>query len=164
MNSNINSHYEEFWAKNTLLNVYPTEMVVRIFLAKYPELNMQKPKKNYKVLDIACGDGRSTVFLCQQGYDVYSTEINQGIIETTGKRLKALSLKADLRVGRNSSLPFEDGFFDYILACHCCYNENDIKKYLEPFFQNFSFGHTNNEYFGINERLFWVVCEKSRLV
>lgn len=226
-NKAINEHYEEFWKRNSHVRVYPTEMVVRIFLANYPNLQMKKPKEGQKVLDLACGDGRNTAFLCEQGYDVYGTEITQGIIDATGERLKQLGLKADLRVGRNSKLPFEDGFFDYILACHACYycdegesfmdnmkeysrvlkkggtliasmadmksfifsnatacddgsfiinddyygnrngyrlqaftSNDDIKNSLDGLFENFSFGHANNDYFGINEQLFWTVCNK----
>jgi SAM-dependent methyltransferase len=35
--------------------------------------------------------------------------------------LAEMGYHPDLRVGRNSSIPYEDGTFDYILACHCCY-------------------------------------------
>jgi SAM-dependent methyltransferase len=130
-------------------------------------------------------------------------------------------------VGRNSSIPFVDGEFDYIMACHCCYycdegqtlfdnlkeysrvlkkdgflvasvankasyifddaqelpdgsmlvmkdpynNRNgyrlhafsatpNIEQYFSPLFKNFSFGSADNDYYGISERVFWVVCQK----
>ncbi|MEM5770044.1 MAG: methyltransferase domain-containing protein, partial [Bacillota bacterium] len=129
--------------------------------------------------------------------------------------------------GRNSGIPFEDGYFDYILACHCCYycdegetladnmaeyarvlkpggylvasmankasyifnnadplpdgtflvrsdpygNRNgyrlhafgttrEIEEYLSFYFTAFSFGSANNDYYGIQEQVFWVVCRK----
>lgn len=34
------------------------------------------------------------------------------------------------------------------------------QEYLTPMFTNFSFGSANNDYYGINERVFWVVCQK----
>ena len=71
----INNKYTEFYNNITAKYVYPTEFVVRTFLANYPNLNYQKPIKGDRVLDIACGDGRNTRFLCEQGYDVYGTEI-----------------------------------------------------------------------------------------
>ncbi len=67
------------------------------------------------------GDGRNTAFLCDQGWAVSGIEITQGIVDQTADRLKNLGHSADLRVGRNSRIPFGDDYFDTILACHCCY-------------------------------------------
>jgi ubiquinone/menaquinone biosynthesis C-methylase UbiE len=117
----INAHYERFYAERRHSKVYPTEFVVRTFLANYPHLIFEKPKNGDRILDVAFGDGRNTTFLCDQGLDVCGIEITQGIVDQTQERLIELGYKADLRVGRNSNIPFSDSFFDYILACHCCY-------------------------------------------
>lgn len=37
----------------------------------------------------------------------------------------------------------------------------DIEKFFSPTFKNFSFGESDNNYFGIAEKLFWVVCQKN---
>ena len=37
----------------------------------------------------------------------------------------------------------------------------DLELYFSKYFSNFSFGHASNDYFGITEKLFWVVCQKS---
>jgi SAM-dependent methyltransferase len=37
---------------------------------------------------------------------------------------------------------------------------DEIQKCFEPLFKNFSFGRACNDYFGVDERVFWVVCEK----
>jgi ubiquinone/menaquinone biosynthesis C-methylase UbiE len=224
----INSSYEHFYAQRQGAKVYPTEFVVRTFLAKYPGLKFQKPAAGSQVLDVAFGDGRNTTFLCDQGYAVSGIEITQGIVEQTQARLQKLGQTADLRVGRNSSIPFEDGYFDCILACHCCYycdegesfadnmaeyarvlkkgaylvasvasrasyifkeadempdgslrvhadpygnrngyrlhafsQQREIEEYLSPWYSDFSFGCADNDYYGVQERVFWVVCRKS---
>ncbi len=223
----INSNYESFYAKRANLKVYPTEFVVRIFLAGYPDLKFRRPVPGDRVLDVAFGDGRNTAFLCDQGLSVSGIEITRGIVDQTRARLERLGHEVDLQVGRNSSIPFDAASFDYILACHCCYycdegetfldnmkeyawvlktegyliasiannasyifkeavgqpdgslmiksdpygNRNgyrlhgfssprDIEDYLSPLFMNFSFGAADNDYFGISERVFWVVCQK----
>jgi len=225
--SDINSHYEKFYAARTNTRVYPTEFVVRTFLANYPALAFAKPLPGDRILDVGFGDGRNTSFLCDQGFDVSGIEITQGIVDQTRYRLSKAGHVADLRVGRNSSIPFDSGYFDCILSCHCCYycddgetfldnlaeyarvlkkggylvasvadkssyifkdaseledgslliqrdpygNRNgyrlhgfsearEIEAYFSKYFTNFSFGHADNDYYGITERVFWVVCQK----
>jgi ubiquinone/menaquinone biosynthesis C-methylase UbiE len=223
----IDHSYERFYAQRNGLRVYPTEFVVRTFLAKYPKLNFRKPVAGERVCDIAFGDGRNTGFLCDQGYMVSGIEITEGIVSQTGERLAKLGHQADLRVGRNSKMPYENDYFDYLLACHCCYycdegetfadnmkeyarvmkpgawlvasvasresyifkdaialedgslriqadpygnrdgyrlhaftSKDEIEAYLSPWFENYSFGFADNDFFGVSERLFWVVCQK----
>ncbi|MBK8870698.1 MAG: class I SAM-dependent methyltransferase [Elusimicrobia bacterium] len=227
LTDNINSRYEQFYGKRTGLRVYPTEFVVRTFLANYPNLTFPKPSPGNRVLDVGFGDGRNTIFLCDQGFAVSGTEITQGIVDQTKARVQRLGFRADLKVGRNSHLPFGDEFFDYLLACHCCYycdegvsfsdnlneyarvlksgaylvasvasrssfifdqavalddgslvvkldpygNRNgyrlqafdtkeQIRDYFSRWFSNFSFGYADNDYYGISERVFWVVCQR----
>ena len=223
----IDNRYERFYAGRAAAKVYPTEFVVRTFLANYPGLVFPKPQPGSRILDVGFGDGRNTVFLCDQGYDVAGIEIAQGIVDQTAERLDRLGYAADLRVGRNSDIPFGNGSFDYILACHCCYYCDDgetladnlteyarvlkpggwlvasvacsasyifnsavaledgsyrihadpygnrdgyrlhafsdreaVRRYLSAWFGSFSFGFADNDYFGISERVFWVVCQK----
>lgn len=225
--NNINSTYTNYYAKQTSTKVYPTEFVVRTLLANYPRLHFKKPKPGDKILDVGFGDGRNTAFLCECGLFVHGIEITSEIVELARARLTSLGHTPDLRVGRNSSIPFEDNKFDYILACHCCYycdegqtlvdnlreyarvlkndgiliasvadkasyifqdakelpdgsmrimkdpyknrngyrlhafsTESNIEQYFSEYFKNFSFGRADNDYYGISERLFWVVCER----
>ena len=109
MNNNINSNYERHYAGRTNLKVYPTEFVVRTFLANYPHLNLKKPIPGNTILDVGFGDGRNTAFLCDCGLTVSGIEITQGIVDQTRTRLSKLGHTPDLRVGRNSSIPFEEG-------------------------------------------------------
>lgn len=226
-NKGINAAYESFWGKDRKVLVYPTEFVVRIFLAVYPGLNYDKPSKGSRVLDMGHGDGRNTVFLCQQGYDVSGVEITEEIVRLAEDRLVNYGLSADLRVGRNSAIPFDNHYFDYVLSCHCCYycddnevfstNMSEYSRVMRPggwliasvadcssyifdssevltdgtrmikvdpyenrigyrlfcvesketlsealsaHFCNVQVGHASNEYFGISERVYWVVAQK----
>lgn len=229
--NDISSCYTRFYADRAHKKVYPTEFVVRTLLSNYPELAYKKPKQGDSILDIAFGDGRNTVLLCDLGLDVCGIEITDTIVKQTGERLLALGYSPDLRVGRNSNIPYGDEKFDYILACHCCYycdesdtlidnlreyqrvlkpggvliasiadkksyifqdaeempdgtmrikndpyanrngyrlsgfsSELEIERYFSKYFKNFSFGSAHNNYYGVSERVFWVVCEKKHKV
>jgi ubiquinone/menaquinone biosynthesis C-methylase UbiE len=226
-NDNINSNYERFYSERAGLRVYPTEFVVRTFLASYPGLRFRRPQAGERVLDVAFGDGRNTVLLCDQKLEVAGIEIAQGIVDQTRQRLSGLGCHAELKVGRNSQIPFPDEYFDYVLACHCCYycdegetlddnlaeyarvmrtgaflvasvacsdsyifqeaaalddgtfriqndpygnragyrlqafaRRQDVQDYFSPRFENFSLGFADNDYYGIREQVFWVVCQK----
>jgi len=228
-NNNINESYTKFYSEKTHIKVYPTEFVVRTFLANYPGLFFNKPSFGSRILDIGFGDGRNTLFLCEQGFDVYGIEITEAIVEQTQERLHANNVTRipELRVGRNNSIPYSDGFFNYILACHCCYylddgdniqdnlkeyhrvlstdgyliasvlhqdsyilqdakpladgsmivtndpyknrngyrlhgfaDESSIINVFSEYFGSFSFGQAHNNYYGIDENVFWVVCRK----
>ena len=67
----INKYYTEFYEARQTRRLYPTDFVVRTFLAKYPNLEPVNLPIGGKVLDIGVGDGRNTGFLCDQGYIAY---------------------------------------------------------------------------------------------
>ncbi len=37
------------------------------------------------------------------------------------EKLNRLGIEAQLKKGTNVRIPFEDRYFDYLLACHSCY-------------------------------------------
>ena len=39
-------------------------------------------------------------------------------------------------------------------------SEEEIKDYFSPYFTDFSFGIANNNFYGIDEKLFYFVCKK----
>ena len=227
MNNDISTMYTNFYSKRRHLNVYPNELVVRTLLSNYPNLNLKKPKPGDSILDVAFGDGRNTVLLCDLFLDVYGIEITKEIVSQTSQRLAQRGYKPNLDVGRNSNMPYENEKFDYMLACHCCYycdegetlldnlaeycrvlkkgafliasvadiesyifndaeklddgtmiikndpygvrngyrlkgfaSSNEIEEYFSKYFTNFSFARADNNYYGVEEKLFWLVCEK----
>ena len=61
MNNSIISNYESFYCNKDHSKVYPTEFVVRTFLADYPQLKFKKPDPKSRILDIGSRDGRPTM-------------------------------------------------------------------------------------------------------
>ena len=118
----VKKTYTDFHESHNPTNVYPTEWVIRTFLGNYPNLSLDKSKyAEAKILDLGFGDGRNWPLLRDQRFAIYGVEITDKIVSLGDQRARELGMSATLRVGKNSEIPFEDHFFDYLLACHSCY-------------------------------------------
>jgi ubiquinone/menaquinone biosynthesis C-methylase UbiE len=70
-----------------------------------------------RVLDLGCGSGRHTVYLAEQGFDVYGLDISEEAIRNTKQQLGEKGLSADLVVGSiYAPLPYPDDFFDAVIC------------------------------------------------
>ncbi|MBO6901365.1 MAG: class I SAM-dependent methyltransferase [Rhizobiaceae bacterium] len=143
MDAKVTENYDRFYRERDPVHVYPVEFVVRAFLGTYPRHKTNPRSYSGKnVLDIGFGDGRNMPLLYNLGMQVYGVEISEDICNRTKARLSRLGIQADLRVGRNSSLPFDDRAFDTVLSCHSCYyvdldqrfsdNIAEIARVLKP--------------------------------
>jgi SAM-dependent methyltransferase len=139
----LKENYSDRYKNDKITPVYPVEFVVRAFLGSYPGLVM--PKKDYqgkKILDLGYGDGRNMPLLNNLGMKISGVEISEDINLHVAARLKSLNIDAILKLGTNSNIPFDDNFFNYVLACHSCYyvepgqsfNDNiaEIARVIEP--------------------------------
>jgi len=229
MNDQLSRHYGSFYRERDPANVYPVEFVVRALLGNYPRLKSDKSIYLGKyVLDLGFGDGRNMPLLHNLGMRVFGVEISQDICDLTQARMRRLGIDVTTWVGRNNSIPFDDGFFDTVLACHACYyvdpgsrfsdnvreiarvlkpggsflfsapigtsyilrgaedlgdghmkiandpygvrngsvlkkfdQEFDIKAALSPAFERFAIGSCRNDFWGIEEHVWVVVCRKA---
>jgi len=85
--------------------------------------NIDKKPGKIKILDLGCGSGRHTVELARLGYEVYSIDLSRAGLELTNKQLKKKRLKAELKhADVFIGLPYEDNFFDAILAVGILYH------------------------------------------
>ncbi len=135
--------YSKHYSSNQRMYLYPTEFVVRTFLGRYPKLKMSKElygKAN--ILDLGFGDGRNIGLLSNLGFKVCGVEITRQIVSSAKKTMALQGYTPELKVGRNNNIPYRDGFFNYVLACHSCYyvdqddsfstNINEIARVLKP--------------------------------
>ena len=139
----IERKYDDFYRARNPVHVYPVEFVVRAFLGNYPRHKTDATKyPGNRVLDLGFGDGRNMPLLHNLGMQVSGLEISREICDLTEKRMKALGIDVDLNVGRNHDIPYSNGFFDTVLACHACYyvdpgtrfddNLREIARVLKP--------------------------------
>jgi len=118
----IREHYADFYAERDFAKVYPVEFVVRTLLGTYPQLKLDRQSfRGAKVLDLGFGDGRNMPLMHDLGFQVHGVEISQAICSLTRTRMEKLGVPVELAVGTNSLIPYEDGAFDFVLACHSCY-------------------------------------------
>ena len=118
----ITTAYNQYYAKDSEICLYPVEFVVRTFLGRYPNLTLDKSQYvGKRILDLGYGDGRNMPLLANLGFKVYGVEISSEINQMANKRLGHLGVSADLELGDNTNIPFDNAYFDYLLACHSCY-------------------------------------------
>lgn len=121
----VKETYTAFHESHNPKHVYPTEWVIRTFLGSYPELSLDKSKyKGEKILDLGFGDGRNWLLLHNTLFDIYGVEISERVVALGRERAETLGIPVTLKVGTNAAIPFENDFFDYMLASSSCYYVN----------------------------------------
>ena len=118
---NIDKLYTDVHKDRMGVHCYPTEFLLRTMLGNYPNLDLEKDYKGKKVLDLGFGDGRNMVLFANCGMDIHGIEITQDICDDVSKRMDKFGIKADLKVGRNNDIPYEDNYFDYVVASASIY-------------------------------------------
>jgi len=99
---------------------------VRAFLGTYPGLHMPRDQyKGQRILDLGYGDGRNMPLLNNLGMKIHGVEIAEDINRHVQKRMKVLGIRSELKTGTNAHITYDNGYFQYVFACHSCY-------YVEP--------------------------------
>jgi SAM-dependent methyltransferase len=128
----IKKHYADFYSQSNAGKVYPVEFVVRTLLGTYPNLKLDRTAyRGSRILDLGFGDGRNMPLLHDLGFEVYGVEISEEICQLTRGRMERLGVPVQLETGSNSHIPFGDGAFDFILACHACYYVNSGESFAD---------------------------------
>jgi len=95
-----------------------------------------------RILDLACGSGRHTVYLAKMGFDVYGLDISKEAIKKARSLLQSEGLNVNLIVGSiYEQLPYEDDFFDAVICIRALHHGtidqirgaiNEIERVLKP--------------------------------
>lgn len=96
---------------------FPAEHLVRIFMGRYPRLDLDKG--NYPgapLLEVGCGDGRNFGLFHALGFELHGTEVSEPICSLVRSNLKKERIVAEITVGTSAALPYEDARFSYLAA------------------------------------------------
>ena len=69
-----------------------------------------------RVLDLACGTGRHSLYLARQGFEVYATDAAGTGIGITREKAARSGLDVRCSVHDMRAIPFEDAFFDAVVC------------------------------------------------
>ena len=75
-------------------------------------------KKGYeRILDLACGTGRHTLYLAKRGFEVYATDMSATGLKMAREKAAVLGL-TDIHFQQHDmrTIPFTDNFFDAVIC------------------------------------------------
>jgi SAM-dependent methyltransferase len=120
--------------KNKEWGKYPTEELIRFIATNYYKTSC---RNEIRILDLGCGYGSATWYLCREGFKVSALDGSPTAISLLRERLNREGLDADLSVADASELPYPDNYFDCVvdLVCLMCNDYNDTKKIIEEVYR-----------------------------
>ena len=120
------------------------------------ENNLSKNSSKMSLLDLACGNGRHSVFAANAGYQVTSIDIDKSKLISLKNNKFINPIQVDLEI--NNPWPFRNEIFDVVLVTNYLYRPifkyilNSIKLNGKLFYETFTeeniiFGKPNNKNF-----------------
>lgn len=144
----------DIYRKGKQLNIWPFSEVVSVF---HREMSDWSEVRAPRVLEVGCGAGNNLWALSRRGYDSYGVDISSTAIQIANQRLIGLGLDVELSVSSMKTLPFAEGFFDYVLdrasICQVSMDEipecvEEIRRVLRKSGKLFSFGLPGEDHSG----------------
>ena len=92
-------------------------------------------------LDLGCGEGRHTILMAAQGYDVTGLDLEPLALRKAREHVRRAGLRADFVVGNALDLKFPDASFDLVLDYGCFHHvvtrdwpryRREIARVLKP--------------------------------
>jgi ubiquinone/menaquinone biosynthesis C-methylase UbiE len=115
---------------------YPNECMVKVFSSPSYSNNFSPIQAGEKVLDVGCCYCNNLLFFLDRGCEGYGVDVNEDMIEISKERLQVLNRKAQIEVGSNESIPFQDSTFDYLISVATIHYQQDlvgVNKALKEF-------------------------------
>ena len=129
----IKEYYEKGYKKKGagFQRRYPNEELCRFMGRNFFSIPKNKRKK-IKILEVGCGSGGNLWMLANEGFRTYGLDISSKSIQITKQILRKINLKANLKVGSMTNLPYKNNYFDCIIDVFSssCLNAKDGNKFL----------------------------------
>jgi SAM-dependent methyltransferase len=131
--------YENLYSKREAFLRYPADWVIR-----FHNMYMRDNLNSGRVLDYGCGSANNSVFFIKQGYEVWGVDVAKNFKDLVEKNFtlhhidKSLLDNFFLTTTDDIELPFEDGFFDFIISNQVLYylsSEERIKKVCKELYR-----------------------------
>ena len=121
-----------------------------------------KKENRKRVLELGAGQGRDTIFLAQNGFEIYALDYSESGLKEIMRKVQALGLRQSIKVIRHdvrNPLPFDDENFDacysHMLYCMALttteleFLSDEIRRVLKPGALNiYTVRHTNDPDYG----------------
>lgn len=129
----IKEYYERGYKKKGagFQRKYPNEELCR-FMGRNFFLIPKNKRKKIKILEVGCGSGGNLWMLANEGFRTYGLDISSKSIQITKKILGKINLKANLKVGSMTNLPYKNNYFDCIIDVFSssCLDSKDGQSFL----------------------------------
>ncbi|NLX10710.1 MAG: class I SAM-dependent methyltransferase [Chloroflexi bacterium] len=110
-------------AREELIN---TEKWIKAILARLePHLPTHRP---LKVLDVGAAQGRALIALTRQGHEAYGVEPWAQAREVAAHLAAAEGVEITLRGGTAENIPYDNSFFDLVLATSVIEHVDDVRQ------------------------------------
>lgn len=117
--------YREFFSSHPNNYIFP-EKPNKNLVEFIKQFKLSKEKVN--VIDLGCGEGRSSVFLAKEGFNVLGIDLSPTIIKKGIERFEKQS-RVDYCVAEISSLPIPSGTFDLVVDITTLNNQKSRKRH-----------------------------------
>jgi len=104
-------------------------------------VGLLKKKGVKKILEVGFGTGTDTLFLAENGFDVYGIDISETAKKITEKKAMEKKLKVHLKVADMRAIPFADASFDAVVSVYTLPHNtlvglrktfSELKRVLKP--------------------------------
>lgn len=135
-------NWEQEWDKiykeqgEVQFGILPTVVIAKDIL---------KEKSCMNVMDLGCGTGRHSIYLAQNGFNVYATDVSDTAIEVTKTKALELNLKnINYKQHDMRDIDFEEDYFDGIVCVWTTGHGNleDAKQNVEEIYRVLKLGGT----------------------
>ena len=108
-------HISTTWDQNYRsgrYNRYPYDEVVSFVLRRFGNCS---DRGAVRILDLGCGGGNNTKFLCSEGFDTYAVDGSLESVELTRQNTNGCCPSENVTQAYFNMLPFPDDFFDCVI-------------------------------------------------